>query len=91
MALGVVLLVPTGLRKQAPSVWGLRLFYLGLGVLLLVPGLALIVGVLVGRLMLAAAFGALVFLLLGSGILYGLRSSWHDPARGGPTDRGRPS
>jgi hypothetical protein len=88
MAPGVVLLSRTGLRRQASSVWGLRLFYLGLSLMFLVPGAAAILAVMVGRLMSPSAVAAVVLILLGSGILYGLRMWWNDPARGGPSDWG---
>jgi hypothetical protein len=91
MALGVVLLARASIPRHTSSVWGLRLFYLGLGLLNLVPGVAVIAAVLVGRLMWPAAFAALVLILLGSGVLYGLRVWWNDPARGGPRDWRRPN
>jgi hypothetical protein len=81
-AAAMVLLVRTSIRSRMPSVWGLRLLYLGLGLMNLVPGVAIIAAVLVGRLMWPAALGGLVGALLGSGILYGLRLWWDDPAHG---------
>ncbi len=82
VAAGTVLLARASMRRLAPSVRGLRLFYLGLALLLLVPGIAIIAAVLVGRLMWPAALGALVPILMGSGLLYGLRLWWDDPAHG---------
>lgn len=88
VVVGVVLVVGRSVRGRAPSLWGLRLFYLGLGLLNLIPGLAIIGATLVGRLMWPAAFGGLVPICIGSGVLYGLRLWWADPAHGslgGPT------
>jgi hypothetical protein len=81
-AWALVLLVRTSIRSRMPSVWGLRLFTLGLGLMNLVPGVAIIAAVLVGQLMWPAALGGLMAILLGSGILYGLRLRWDDPAHG---------
>ncbi|HEX7472007.1 MAG TPA: hypothetical protein VF323_02915 [Candidatus Limnocylindrales bacterium] len=81
-AAALVVLVRTSIRRRMPSVLGLRLFYLGLGLMNLVPGIAMIAAVLVGRLMWPAAIGGFVPILIGSGILYGLRLWWDDPAHG---------
>jgi hypothetical protein len=62
-----------------------------LSLMFLVPGAAAIAAVLVGRLMFPAAFAAIVSILLGSGVLCGLRLWWNDPARGGPRDWAGPT
>ena len=56
-----------------------RLFYAGLGLLILLPGVAILVGVMVGLLRWPALIAAIAALPMGAGILYGLRIHWDNP------------
>ena len=79
---GMVMFIAGGTRLS-PRVWGWRLFYGGLGLAFVVPGIAGVIGVVTGHLMWPALFAALVALMMGSGIFYGLRLHWADPAPAG--------
>jgi hypothetical protein len=79
----IILLSRAAMRQhRPPSVWGLRLFYLGLGLFMLLPGIAVILSALLGWLQLPALVGGLVPVYLGASILYGLRRWWADPSHG---------
>ena len=79
-AVAIVLMVRG--KPGSPSVWAGRTWYLGLALMMLLPGLGLAASVASGVLMWPALVGAAVPLLIGGGILYGLRLNWDDPWRG---------
>ena len=58
-----------------------RLIYAGKGLAFLVPGIALLIVFLAGRMEWPGLLGVAVFLLFGGGTLYGLRLHWDDPWR----------
>jgi hypothetical protein len=63
----------SSIRHEVPSERAGRIFKLGLALLYLVPGVSMVAATLLGRLMWPAAFGGLFTILLGIGVLYGLR------------------
>jgi hypothetical protein len=89
LGLGVMVLalaVGVAIRSKpgGPSVWAGRMFYLGFGLMMLGPGLGVVGAVALGKMMWPALLGAVVLMLFGGGVLYGLRLNWNDPWRGTP-------
>jgi hypothetical protein len=78
LGLGVALLIRS---RKTVSLWGGRLFYLGFALMFLLPGLGIAALTLLGQLLLPALLGGLFAILIGSGVLYGLRIHWANPMR----------
>jgi hypothetical protein len=76
MVTAMVLMAGAAICRDVPSGPALRLFILGLGLLCLIPGVGILAATLLGRLMWPAALAGLVSILLGIGVLYGLRLRW---------------
>lgn len=87
LVIAVILLVRS---RQNDTLWGTRLLYMGTALMMFVPGIAITALVLIGRLQVPALFGALVMILFGSGILYGLRLHWANPWHGSLGEDQRP-
>jgi hypothetical protein len=83
IAAGIVLIVRG--RPGRPSIEAGRLFYLGFALVMLVPGVGIAANVVTGALLAPALLGAVVPILFGGGVLYGLRLHWNDPWRGSAT------
>jgi hypothetical protein len=69
-------------KPGPPSVLAGRIWYLGWALIMLLPGFGIALSVARGVLMRPALIGAAVPLLIGGGILYGLRLNWDQPWRG---------
>jgi hypothetical protein len=76
---GVILLIWSRGGTRTSPVVGQRLFYFGLGLLYLVPGFAITAATIAGQLLWPAALGGLFSIMLGVGVLYGLRRTWAAP------------
>jgi FtsH-binding integral membrane protein len=76
VCLAAALLIVAAVRQREPPPWSIRLLWFGLALVALLPGVATLVAVATGDLLLPAALGGAVGIVYGIRFLARLRRDW---------------